>query len=206
MDVKRCGMGAAAFLALSFYAAPAMAQACVGVPLSVGQTSLAVSADFPDGGNIFGVRAANRFSSPLAVGASVGAAVPDVGDTRLTIGVDGAFVLPVAALEDAGFGVCGVAGVNFGLDDEPRIISVPVGAAVGGSFEVSDGIAVNPYAVPQLQWTRFSFDGNSTSDTSFGLEAGANLLVSNLFFGVRFNRIFEDNADSLFGVQAGIVF
>jgi hypothetical protein len=211
MDVKQCGIGAAAFLALSFSAAPGIAQVCVGVPLNVGQTSLALHADFPDGGNLFGVRAANHFTGPLTVGATFEAAVPEGdGDNRYFVGADGAFELPITALTDAGLGVCGIAGILVGLDDSPRVITVPVGVAVGGNFEVSDGIAVNPYAVPHLQWQRVSPEvGDSFSETDFGLEGGANLIVSNLFFGVRLGKIFrgdDGDSDALFGVQAGIVF
>jgi hypothetical protein len=209
MHEKRCGIGAAAILALSFSAAPAIAQVCVGVPLNVGQTSLALHADFPDDGNIFGARAANHFADPLTVGATFEAEVPEGdGDNRYFVGVDGAFELPVAALTDAGLGLCAVAGISVGLDDDPRFITVPVGVALGGNFEVSDGIAVNPFVVPHLQWQRRSPDGeDSTSSSDFGLEGGANLIVSNLFFGLRLGKIFMDvDTDALFGVQAGIIF
>jgi hypothetical protein len=203
MNVKRFGLGAAV-LSLSLAATPALAQVCVGVPLNVGQTSVALSAHFPDGANIFGVRGANHFSAPLTLAASYQLFSPEFGDSQHSLGVDAAFELPV---NTGNLGFCGIAGAQVSLSDDPyRTIQVPVGVAVGGTFEVDSGISIAPFAAPQLFWTRFSNDAGSTSDTVFGLDAGANLVVSNLFFGALIEKIFEDGSDLLFGVQAGIVF
>ncbi len=202
MNVKRCGLGVA-MLSLSLAATPALAQVCVGVPLNVGQTSVALSAGFPDYANIFGVRAANHFAAPLTLAASYELVSPEFGDSRHQLGVDAAFELPV---NTGNLGFCATAGAQVTLADDPRTISVPLGVAVGATFEVDSGIAIAPFANPQLFWARSSFDGASVSDTSFGLDAGANLVVSNLFFGASIQKIFEDNTDLLFGVQAGIVF
>ncbi len=210
MNVKRCGLGVA-MLSLTLAATPALAQVCVGVPLDVGQTSVALRADFPDYANIFGVRGANHFATPLTLAASYQMVSPEFGDSRHALGVDAAFELPV---NTGNLGICAVAGGHVSLS-EPRTIQVPLGVAVGGSFEVDSGIAIAPFAKPQLFWTRttyddipggVSLDSVSSSDTVFGLDAGANLVVSNLFFGAVIQKIFEDNTDLLFGVQAGIVF
>src|SRR5690606_38225480 len=127
----------------------------------------------------------------------------DGEDARHSLGADAAFELPVAA---GNFGVCAVAGADVSLADDPRTISVPLGVSIGSAFEVDSGISIAPFATPQFIWTRSSFDGNSASDSSFGLDAGANLVVSNLFFGALIQKIFEDYSDLQFGVQAGIVF
>lgn len=214
MNVKRCGLGVA-MLSLSLAATPALAQVCVGVPLNVGQTSLGLRADFPDYANIFGVRAANHFATPLTLAASYELASPEFGDSRHALGVDAAFELPV---NTGNLGFCAVAGAQVSVS-EPRTIQVPLGVAVGGSFEVDSGIAIAPFAKPQLFWTRTTYEGlpgtgeiggdvasETRSETAFALDAGANLVVSNLFFGALIQKIFEDNTDLLFGVQAGIVF
>ena len=132
----------------------------------------------------------------------------DVSDSgsQHTVGAQVAADLPVGAL--ANVGVCPVASVQATFFDGGNDIAVPLGVALGAGVEVDSGIAVVPFAVPQFIWSRRSIDGvdDAFTDSSFGIRGGANLVVSNLFFGALINRSFEDTAETVFGVQGGIVF
>lgn len=204
MKSKRSGFGAIAVTLLSLVATPAFAQVCVGVPLGVGQTSLSFRADLPDGANIYRLRAANHLSGPLTVAGSYSLLSPDGGDSRHNLGADVAFELPLGTPT---VGVCAVAGGSVSLSDDPRVIDVPVGVALGGGFEVGPGLSVNPFVIPQLYWSRFSAEGfDAQSDTNFGFEGGANLIVNNLAFGVVIERLFADFAETTFGVFAAMNF
>jgi hypothetical protein len=204
MNSKRCGLGAVAVTLLSLVATPAFAQLCVGVPLNVSQTSLSLRADMPDGANIFALRAASHLIQPLTLAASYQLFSPEVGDSRHAIGADAAFEVPLGS---SSVGVCAVAGASVTLADDPRSISVPVGLALGTNVEIGPGLSVVPFAVPQLYWTRHSYEGfDPVSDTNFGIEGGANLIVSNLAFGVVLERLFADNAKTTFGVFAAMNF
>jgi len=212
MAAKQCGFGFAAVLITSLVASPAAAQLCVGVPLGIGQTSLALTADLPDGANIFGAKVARSISSPLVVGAHY--ALTSYDDSVLedatahTVGANVAAELAPASLADAGVGFCPVAGVSGTFADGSTTIQVPLGVAFGAAFSVDDGIAVAPFVVPQFVWSRTSFDvGDLTvTDSDFGLNGGVNLVVSNLYFGALIKRSFADNAKNVFGLQAGLVF
>ncbi|MDR0786584.1 MAG: hypothetical protein LBG44_01730 [Gemmatimonadota bacterium] len=214
MISKRCGFGATALTVLSLAATPAFAQLCTGVPLNVHQSSLSLRADMPDGGNIFTVRGANKLAEVATLGASYSLMSPDGGDSTHSIGVDGAFELPL----NLPVGVCAVAGIQTNLNkgDGPRTIQVPIGASLSYDVDLGNGLAVVPFVVPQLLWARQgSFDytvGNevvtadSASDSTFLLAGGANLIVNNLAFGLRLERIMETGAKTQFGVLAGINF
>lgn len=204
MNSKRCGLGAVAVTLLSLVATPAFAQLCVGVPLDVGQTSLSLRADMPDGANVISVRAANHFAQPLTLAASYQLMSPEVGDAQHAIGVDAAFELPLGA---SNIGVCAVAGADVTLADDPRSVEVPVGVALGTNIEVGPGLSVVPFAIPQLFWNRYSYEGvDAVSDSNFGIEGGANLIVNNLAFGAVIKRLFADFAETSFGVFAAMNF
>jgi hypothetical protein len=209
MNARKWVFGAVAVLSVGVVSGPAMAQVCLGVPLSAGQTSLGLNFDMPDGANIIGA-AVNHHLSPLTVGAhyamtSYDSEVADF-DSDNTVGAQVAFDLPVGA--ESGFGICPVAGVQGTFGNDRTVIQVPVGAGLGAAFEVDSGIWVAPFVVPQFVWSRFdaSGEGDAVTDSDFEISGGANLVVSNLFFGARVARPLVDNAETTFGVQAGIVF
>jgi hypothetical protein len=206
MRAQRSGLMAVAVVTLAMAATPAAAQLCTGIPLAQGQTSVALRAWFPDGANIFGFQANNRIAGPLTVGLSYDLTSIDYegSDNLNTFGGHVYYDLPVAALADAGFSFCPTASAYFTTQDDVNLFEIPIGVGVGGSFEVSDGIAIAPYAIPQLWWSRVSFDGSSSSSTDFGFTLGGNVLVTNLHFGALLRKVAD--GDVTFGVQGGIVF
>jgi len=199
----------AAVLAVGFamVGTPAVAQLCRGLPLVQGQTAFALTAGFPDEALTVGARAMNRVSGPLTLGVSYELTTYDSDldwDNDHTIGALAAFELPVPALAAAGLELCPTGGVSYTTDGDLNILQIPLGIGVGGTFPVGDGLGLAPYAVPALYRTRASYDGASFSDTEFGVRAGANLLVNNLFFGALVDKVGDVNA--VLGIQAGIVF
>jgi hypothetical protein len=204
MRGQRCGFGAVVVLLLSILATPAVAQVCLGVPLGEGQTYGALRAQFPDGANRFGIKAANRISGPITVGVQymLNSFDGDI-DSRHTIGGEVSYDLPVAALAEAGFALCPTAGIFYTSTDPGSSVVVPFGVGIGGNLEVGDGLGLAPYIVPGFHWQRFS-NGTSSTNTDFGFNGGANLLVNNLFFGAFIEKI--GDFDLEFGVQAGIRF
>ena len=66
------------------------------------------------------------------------------------------------------------------------------------------GTALTPYVIPQFLYVQVSVDDLSESDWFFGLSAGATFSFTNFFFGGFVSKIFEEEADAVFGVQVGL--
>jgi hypothetical protein len=215
---KKFSCLAAVCAVLSFSAAPAAAQACVGLPLKVGQSVGYFAAGFPDGSKNLALGVDRRFTEALTFDLSYTLVSPDGGNNVHLVGAGGSVSLPLdlpvnvcawgsvrTNLNDALPAILGV-DVPSGVDYSDRLIQAPLGIMIGGTLDMENGFALVPFAGPQFMWQRFSLslDGESAteSDSDFGFGGGMNLLVSNLIFGFGVSHI----SDTAFGLTAGILF
>lgn len=182
-------------------AGSAQAQICAGYPSSDRGFYFGGRADFPEGGNSFGVEANYNASGPLGVYGGV--------DVRSTEGVDDSdfnVYFVGAAFEVASLGaiigpeisVCPNVEVQFTDDsDEGQII--PIGIGFGGNLG-TPAVAIHPYVNPQL----VIFRGDSDTETEFGARAGVMLGIGMFSVGGEVRHYFIDGADPTIGVRFGI--
>jgi hypothetical protein len=200
-------LGAAAVFGLAT-ASDASAQYCAGFPTVSGQSSLGLRASFPTGGDIFGIEGSYNMAGPLAAFGSVNLAMP-AGDDSDNYGIFGAGVAydisPMVGEALPGFSLCPVAALSFARTQGVTQLLVPLGVGIGAEFGV-DGIAIMPYAIPQIVLMRLSGDGASITEREFAIEAGFLARFGALYAGVTLNRFFVDQADTDFGIRAGMTF
>jgi hypothetical protein len=187
-------------------ATQSQAQACIGFPNTAGQVAVGVTSSFPTGGNTFGAEAGYNFAGPLAAFVGFGIFSPDAeGASDITsLGGGVAFDLPaLAAVLPAGLQTCPTASFVFDDLDQTDAYSIPIGVGFGTSLGIGDGLAFNPYVIPQLNLYR-SPDSNSSD---FLLELGGLVTIGNTFYaGATVNRFFVENAESVFGIKLGARF
>ncbi|HYR12255.1 MAG TPA: hypothetical protein VEQ60_30995 [Longimicrobium sp.] len=200
---------AAATVAL---AGTAQAQICAGYPSSDRGFYFGGRADFPDGGDSFGVEAAYNASGPLSVFGGVNVvSVEDVDDSDTNIYRAG------AAFEVASLGlmigpqvsVCPVAEVNWASEDDVTLMQIPIGVGIGGSLGIPIGPSVSGYVVPALVVTRLDVPDDDPifedeTETDFGVRGGVNVGFGLFTVGGEVQHVFVDEADPVFGIRVGI--
>jgi hypothetical protein len=197
---KRVGALTATVLALS--ALPAAAQICAGFPTVDRQFTFGAELDFPSGASEWGVEASYNAAGPLTGFFGVDILTPDGSDARDTYfaGVALTGLVPSETLS-----ICPV--VQVGFTDTPggSMIRVPAGLGFGTTLYLSPSIPLMPYVIPQVVYSRFSPDnGDSMGEFDGAIRAGA-LISSGMFFaGAEVEFVFEEGADPLFGIRAGI--
>lgn len=193
-----------AFAATLAFAGAAQAQVCVGYPSSERGFYFGGRADFPDGGDSFGVEANYNPSGPLGVygGLNVvstdGQANSDVNvyfvGAAFEVASLGAFIGPQVS-------VCPNIEVNFSDEDDSGQI-IPIGIGFGGSLG-TPGVAIHPYANPQLVIFRTG-GANSATETEFGFRGGVMLGIGMFSVGGEINHLFVDGSDPQLGIRFGI--
>lgn len=209
---NRTLFAAALTLMLSLAAAPVYAQMCFGLPLNAGQSAVALEAGFPDNATSFGVEGRHKLTDAVVLGAgyTLTSFDDDLGDdvpNQHTVGVQGAYEIRTASTTGGPqLGICPNVGFNYGSMDDLSMYSIPLGVGLGTAFEVGSGTAVvAPYVNPALVFGKADLGEIETDwENDFGFTAGANLIVTNLFFGLNFNKV--GDGDGVFGLQAGLVF
>jgi hypothetical protein len=190
-------------------AAEAAAQVCIGFPTARGQGAVAVTANFPTGGNDFGAEAGYHSNPGFAVFGGVNVHSPDEGDNVTSFGGGAAFSLPeVLPQLPTGLYTCPVVSVAVatgGGPDDANVTSVPVGVGFGTILPLGQTMTLSPYAIPQFRWKSSGGD----SDTDWLISGGAVLvgfLGPRLYAGVTVNRVFIADADSVLGLKFGVTF
>ncbi len=190
MSTRRRVLGAALTFALVFVAVPASAQLWRGAPAGEA-VGIGANAGFPDGYDIFGAEVFKGFGQ-LEAGLEY-SLLNGEDESDHVFGAN----LGFTALEglDSLYAAGVVVGARYNSFDDGNLIQVPLGVSVLGRIPAGSGIAVQPYAVPALYWTRVSYDGDdeigdfSDSETDFGFRAGANVLVQALMFGAFYEKV-----------------
>ncbi|HEX2204329.1 MAG TPA: hypothetical protein VHG91_13555 [Longimicrobium sp.] len=203
------GLAAVATLALT---GTAQAQICAGFPTIDRGFSFGASVQLPEGadfGDVYGVDASYNASGPLALFG--GLTVAEGGAEDLEIYEVG------LALETPSIGLmigpsvsaCPQVSVQFADEAGGSTINVPVGFGIGANLTQGTGLAIMPYVIPQVVFARFNADDDfplleDESDTFFGIEGGVLVGMGMFFFGGTIDHVFEDGADPVFGIRAGI--
>jgi hypothetical protein len=191
-------LAAAATVAL---AGTAQAQICASYPSSERGFYFGGRADFPEGGDSFGVEANYNAAGPLGVYGGVNVlSIEDVDDSDFNVYFVG------AAFEMANLGafigpqisVCPNIEVQFTDDDDQGQI-IPIGLGFGGSLG-TPGVAIHPYVNPQL----IIFRGNGNTETEFGARAGVMLGIGMFSVGGELRHYFIDEVDPEFGIRFGL--
>jgi hypothetical protein len=190
-------------------AAEAAAQVCIGFPTARGQTAAAATVGFPAGGRELGVEAGHHAPAGYSVFGGVTRSRPDAGDGVTSIGGGAAFSVPeLRAALPLGLFSCPVVSVAVASGAGPdggNVVSVPVGLGLGTIVPLGPTMTLSPYAVPQLRWRR------ARDETSANLLVGGGAILvgfagPRLYLGGTVNRVFVEEAASIFGLKIGLIF
>ena len=191
-------LAAAATVAL---AGSAQAQICAGYPSSDRGFYFGGRADFPDGGDSFGVEANYNASGPLGVYGGLNVVSTEgVDDSDVNVFFVGAAfeVASLGAFIGPEISVCPNIEVNFSDEDNSGQV-IPIGLGFGGSLG-TPGVAIHPYVNPQFIIFRFDDD----TETEFGGRAGVMLGIGMFSVGGELRHVFVDGADPEFGIRFGV--
>lgn len=212
----------AGVLAIAFLAAPvgAAGQACLGEVTYPGQFTLGGYAAFPDDAKAYGVRSTSNLTGPVAMGARIG--VIDLDDTSDNITSLGGHL----AFEASGgrpLSACPVIGVEHdfwsgtvaGMDADYTRWAFPAALAVGARVGGADGGA-SLIPAARLGAIHQRFGGTVSSgpitfqregdQTDLFVDAGATLHAGPLYLRGGIFRIFQDEAETVLRIGAGVVF
>jgi hypothetical protein len=219
----------AAVVGLGVSATVADAQVCAGFPTLQREASVALSSNFPQGADQFGAEASANLDGPLAVFGgyqrTTSSVVEGQHSNTYTAGAalevsdrfSGPFVLGLSA--------CPVVSASFTKMEGADVWRVPVGVGFGSRIELDPNgrLELMPYAVPQLVWTRVSFDGPPVEgifgpifgrreaalgqeNVDLGIRTGVLVGAGRFFVGGEFNNVFDDGIGGTFGLKAGLKF
>jgi len=212
MTTARRLFASALGLMLALLAAPLSAQLCAGLPMGKGQTAVGLTAGFPENATSVGVDGRYKPTDDALIGLSYSLTSidDDAGDdipSQHTFGVRAgySFTAPLA-VEGPQLGICPNAGVRYTDWEEINVYAIPLGVGCGTAVDLGDGSTrLSPYVNPSLVFSKLDADGaESDWENDVGITAGANLIVTNLFFGALFTKV--GDADGVFGLQGGLVF
>ncbi len=206
MKARRVGFLTIA--AIAAYAPIAAAQACVGFPTLDRQFSFGGSLGFPDGGKHYGVEVSYNLPGPGSVYGGMNIFSPDGdGDSQDSFFGGAAFDLASVPLGAGGtvLQVCPTAELGYSSFEGGSVVSLPLGVGVGTNVALTPTAQLMPYVVPQFAMTRVSIDDyGSNSEWDFGVRAGAVVGAGLFYVGGELQRVFADNADTVFRIRAGI--
>jgi hypothetical protein len=186
----------------------AASQVCIGFPTARGQAAAALTAGFPTGGNDIGIEAGYHAPAAYSVFGGITLRRPDEGDAVTSFGAGAAFSIPeLRAALPIGLFSCPV--VSLVVAQQPggggNVISVPVGLGLGTIVPIGPTMTLSPYATPQIRFT----DIGGTRGSEFLVSGGA-ILVGfagpRIYAGGTVNRVFLDQARSVFGLKLGYIF
>lgn len=196
-----------AVLATAAFAGTAQAQICAGFPSSDRGFYFGGRADFPEGGDSYGVEANYNAAGPLGVYGGVNVLSGEGDDDESLNQYFGGVALEVPSLGmmvGPRVSACGVGEVRYASEDGASLTEIPIGIGLGASLGVP-GVPVAGYVQPQVVFSRFKIeDLDSDSETNFGIKAGANIGFGLVTVGGEVRHIFRDEADPVFGIRVGI--
>jgi hypothetical protein len=214
--MKKMASVLSGLLAALVLAPAAGAQICAGFPTADRQFSFGGGVSFPEGLDQFSIDASYNMMGPLSVfgGMTIIEEEQNVGDIRSdeTFEIGAAFDVPaLGGALGAGFGVpisaCPLVSLQYTGAENGSLTRIPLGFGVGAGLPVGTGASLLPYVIPQLVFSRYSFDGGvadgSTTETDFALRAGALIGFGMFYFGGEVGQVFGTGRDALFGIRGG---
>jgi hypothetical protein len=205
--------GLLAALATVAFAGSAQAQICAGFPTADRGFYFGGRADFPEGGDSFGVEANYNASGPLSVFGGL-----DVVSTEGVDDSDQNVYRAGVAFELASLGMmigprvsaCPVVEVAWASEDDVTAMQIPIGLGIGASLGLPVGPTVAGYVQPALVISRLDVPDDAVlledeSSTDFGIKAGVLVGFGMITVGGEVSHLFVDNApDPTFGIRVGI--
>jgi len=214
--MKKIAVGILTAVSAVTFVGTAGAQICAGYPTADRGLSFGARADFPDNKDSFGVEASYNASGPLSVfGGLDVVSTEGVDDSdRDTYFVGAALETPsIGAMIGPTVSVCPQAQFRYTDIVGGSAYDIPIGLGFGTTLGSSlGGAAISPYVIPQLVIRRLEgddiggADGDSESDTYFGVRGGALLGFGQVYVGGEVNFLAGDNSDAVFGIRAGLRF
>jgi hypothetical protein len=215
---ETAGWGAALLAILLLVPSLAAAQACLGSPAATAQFTLGGDMAFADQGNYYGVSSQANLPGPVSMGARLGAIDLDDADDNLT----SAGANLALDLGRVGVSVCPMVGLGYdswsgsvgGVSLDYSRVTVPVGLGVGTRL----GTGQPAYLIPSARAGLFHarHDGSAgigtgtlsrtDSSTDAFVDVGATVLFGRLYAQGGIFRVFEDAADTVLRIGAGVVF
>jgi hypothetical protein len=218
----RSTVWATGLFASALLAAPAtlVGQACLGEAPLPGQFTIGGYGAFVDDAKAYGVRSVSNLTGPVALGARIGVIdLDDVSDDITSLGGHLAFeasgarplsVCPAIGVEHD-FWSGTVAGVDLDHTRWAFPAALAAGARVGGE---AGGASLIPAA--RLGAIHQRFGGTASSGpitfqregnrTDLFIDAGATLHAGPLYLRGGIFRIFQDEAETVLRIGAGVVF
>jgi hypothetical protein len=204
--------GLLAALATVAFAGSAQAQICAGFPTADRGFYFGGRADFPNGGDSFGVEANYNASGPLSVFGGL-----NVTSTEGVDDSDQNVYRAGVALEMASLGMmigprvsaCPVAEVAWASENDITVMQIPIGLGIGASLGMPVGPTVAGYVEPALVISRFDVPDDAVlledeTSTDFGIKAGVLVGFGMITVGGEVNHLFVDGSDPTFGIRVGI--
>lgn len=205
-------LAAVATLAL---AGSAQAQICAGFPTGDRGLYFGGRADFPEGGESFGVEANYNASGPLGVYGGLDVVSADgVDDSDQNIYRAGvAFeVVSLGMMIGPRVSACPVVEAKYASEEDVgSVLQVPIGLGLGANLGLPLLPSLAGYVQPQLVVTHINFDEDlplveDETETDFGVKAGVMAGFGLISVGGEVQHVFVDGADPVFGVRVGLRF
>ncbi|MGH7129515.1 MAG: hypothetical protein ACREIV_13175 [Planctomycetaceae bacterium] len=200
-----CTMAAIAVLAAT--AAPALGQACLGIPAGNGQFALGPTASFMENAKSYGGDFQANLDGAVSIGA--GYALTDIDEVDAngnTLSGSAAYELAAGSVS-----VCPTAGVEYTWFSEGDVSATtfPVGIGIGKSFSAGESLSITPYVMPQYLHMRSTaeFGGVSAtvSENEFGGLLGLQLGTDRIYGGGGLSMTTIDESEPVYFVGLGFV-
>lgn len=196
------GSAVACFVWLVFLPAASLsAQACLGYPTPAGQFSINPAITFAENATAFGGTFNANLPTELGFEAGFGVTSVDGADDN-GIGFSGRVGYE---LDTPQLSACPFAGLGYSTVDDLSALSIPIGFGAGTTLPAGD-YQFTLSGAPQLMFVRTSVDnGDSETDTDFGLALGATLGTDRYYGGFTLTLSTADGNDTVFGISMGFI-
>jgi len=195
-------------------AGTAQAQVCAGFPTGDRGLYFGGRADFPEGGDSYGVEANYNASGPLGVYGGLDVVSADGG------GDDENIYRAGLAFEIASLGLmigprvsaCPVVEGKYASEEGlGSVLQVPIGLGIGANLGLPLLPSLAGYVQPQFVVTHINVDEDiplleDETETDFGIKAGVMAGFGLISVGGEVQHVFVDGADPVFGVRVGLRF
>ena len=190
----------------------AQAQVCAGFPSSERGFYFGGRADFPEGGDSYGVEAAYNASGPLSVFGGLNVVSGEGEDDESVNTYRAGLAFEIASLGlmiGPRVSVCPTAEVNWASENDVTLMQIPIGVGIGADLGVPIGPSVSGYVVPALYVSRLDVPDDDPifedqTETDFGVRAGLNVGFGLITVGGEVQHVFVDESDPVFGIRVGV--
>lgn len=186
------------------------AQACVGIPVAESSNAVTAQVGFPQDAMSYGAAFRHNMTGPFSFSAGYSLSSYDNVDPKQHgLAAEANYELPGLS-----FSACPTVGLGYTTlsqdDNSVTTLSIPVGFAIGKSFELSPTLSVNPFVVPQWVWTQATIEAagiEATGDDSMlAAVLGATFATERFYVGGGLTWFDQEDVDPVFSLMAGMPF